>query len=97
VNDAPTIAASSHIPVAPSGTTAITGVSLDDPDAADAELTATLSVGIGTLAANGDGYFVSVTGSGTGSITLKGSRDAINSLIADGRVSFTNPGTRTSR
>jgi lysophospholipase L1-like esterase len=87
-NQAPTISAPASITVTEDIATALTGISFADPDAGGASVTATLSVGSGTLAATTGGG-VTVTGSGTGSLSLVGSIANINAFIAASNVTFT--------
>ena len=95
VNDAPTIAAPGSIGVTEDIATALTGISFADVDAGSASVTVTLSVPSGTLAATSGGG-VTVTGSGTGSMTLAGSIANINAFIAGSNVTFTTASNATS-
>ena len=90
VNDAPVATAVGNIAVTEDSPSDITGISFTDVDAGTNDVTVTLSVSAGALTAL-PGPFVSVTGSGTDSITLTGTISAINSFIATGSVKFTTP------
>ncbi|HEV2604160.1 MAG TPA: hypothetical protein VGU24_10915 [Microvirga sp.] len=92
-NDAPSIAASDTISVVANGQTVIKGIAFADPDVGvlDVTLTVTLTVTSGTLA-GGESYGVDVSGPGP-SITLQGSLNDINTYLAGGFLSFTNPGS----
>ncbi len=88
VNDGPSATAPATIVVVPNTASALTGISFADPDAGSNSVTATLSVTSGTLnGVNGGG--VTVSGSGTATLTLAGARADINAFIAAGSAQFT--------
>jgi hypothetical protein len=87
VNDAPLVTTPLSINVNEDVVTALTGISFADIDAGGSTVTATFSVGSGTLAGT-SGSGVLVDGSGTGSLTLSGSIADINSFIAASALSF---------
>ena len=95
VNDAPTIAAPGSIAVTEDVTTTLTGISFGDVDAGSGTLSATLTVGSGTLAAT-SGSGVVVAGSGTGTLTLSGTLANLNAFIAAGGTSFTTAANAAS-
>ncbi|MCS3455731.1 T1SS-143 domain-containing protein [Aeromonas sp. BIGb0405] len=61
----------------------IQGLQVQDLDAAGADIRVSLSVGNGSLTVV-DGTGVTVTGDGSGNLTLLGSQDAINALLSSG-------------
>lgn len=95
VNDAPQITAPVSISVTEDISTALTGISFADVDAGGSSLTATFSVGSGSLLAS-DGGGVLVTGSGSGSLTLSGSLADLNAFIAAGQLSFQTAANATA-
>jgi hypothetical protein len=86
VNDAPSIT----VPAAQSVNedtnlvlTGATAISIADIDSSTSDVTATLTVASGTLMANGaTGPLTSITGQGTGTLTLVGTASEINTAIA---------------
>jgi len=93
-NDAPVNAVPATITVKEDVATALTGISFADIDAGSSNVTVTLSVGSGTLAATtGDG--VTVGGSVT-AITITGLIADINSFIAASKVTFTTAANATA-
>jgi len=94
VNDAPTISAPTSFTVTEDVAGTIAGISFGDVDAGSATMTATLGVSSGTLAAD-TGSGVTVSGSGSASLTLVGSVGAIDSFIAANGVSFTTAANAT--
>ncbi len=88
VNDAPTVtAAPATIAITEDTTTALTGITFADVDAGSSNVTATLTVGAGTLAAiTGSG--VTVGGTAT-NLTLDGTVAAINNFIAGNQLTYT--------
>ena len=91
VNDAPTVAAPATIAVIARTQTALTGITFADVDAGSGTVTATLTVGAGTLAAT-SGSGVTVGGTAT-NLTLSGTLAAINSFIAGSSLTYTTPST----
>jgi hypothetical protein len=87
VNDAPVVTMPLSINVTEDVLTALTGISFADVDAGVGAVTATFSVGSGTLTGT-DRPGVTVTGSGTGTLTLLGSIADINGFIADSELQF---------
>lgn len=87
VNDAPTVTAPATIAVTEDITTTITGISFADPDAGNSIVTATLTVGAGTLGATSGGG-VTVGGIATNR-TLSGTLAAINSFITGNNLTYT--------
>ncbi|HLD66672.1 MAG TPA: hypothetical protein VJA19_11545 [Pseudomonas sp.] len=73
---------------------ALTGISFADVDAASGTVTATLSVGSGSLSATSGGN-VAVAGSGTASLTLTGSIADINAFIAASGLGFATASNAT--
>ncbi|MGO4830764.1 beta strand repeat-containing protein, partial [Rhizobiaceae sp. 2RAB30] len=88
VNDAPTVLAPGSIPVTEDVAKALTGISFADIDAGSADVSVTLAVVSGRLAATA-GSGVGVAGSGSGTLTLTGSIADINAFILASGVSFT--------
>ena len=85
-NDSPGITAPTSINVTEDFASALTGLSLTDPDAGSAAVNVTLSVPSGSLAAvSGAGVTVSGTAS---TLILTGTTSDINSFIAGGNLSF---------
>ncbi|MFJ5369853.1 DUF4347 domain-containing protein, partial [Bosea sp. CER48] len=90
VNDAPVNTLPATFTVAEDGTLALAGLSVIDLDAGPGTMTVTLAVSGGTLAAASAGG-VTVTNSGTASITLTGTLANINAYLAAGapaRIGF---------
>ncbi|MDB5518443.1 MAG: hypothetical protein JWQ17_5201, partial [Tardiphaga sp.] len=80
-----------------------TGLSVSDPDGGNSVETVTLSVGEGVLNVTAGSSGATVTGSGTASVTIKGTLTQINNLLASdaaSTVSYTDnldaPGTHTT-
>ncbi|MRR56674.1 MAG: DUF4347 domain-containing protein [Deltaproteobacteria bacterium] len=88
VNDAPTVTVPATLTAIEDVASVITGISFADVDAGSSSVSASLTVGSGTLSAT-SGSGVTVSGSGTASVTLAGSVANINAFIAGGNVSFT--------
>lgn len=59
-----------------------TGISIDDVDAGDAAVQATLTITFGTLTIDAGTTGVTITGSGTGQVMLTGAVAEINALLA---------------
>ncbi|RNL87921.1 hypothetical protein ED312_09325, partial [Sinomicrobium pectinilyticum] len=95
INNAPVIAAPAGINVDEDVATALTGISFSDADAGNGQVTVILSVPGGTLSAISGGG-VTVSGSGTGALTLTGSIADINAFIAAGGVGFTTAANETN-
>ncbi|PSB34445.1 Calx-beta domain-containing protein [Stenomitos frigidus] len=94
VNDAPTVTAPTAIAVTEDITTALTGIAFADVDADSGIVTATLTVGAGTLAATA-GSGVAVGGTAT-NLTLGGTLAAINSFIAGNSLTYTTAPNATA-
>lgn len=95
VNDAPAITAPPGITVTEDEASALTGISFADVDAGSSTMTASFGVTSGTLAAvNGAG--VTVSGSGTASLSLSGSLVNLNAFIAAGSLGFTTASNATA-
>ena len=93
VNDAPTLAAPTVIPIGLAGSGPISGIVAGDIDVGGGAMTQTLSVPEGTLAASSQGG-VTVTGSGTQNLVLTGTLTALNGFHAPTpRVSYTQAGS----
>lgn len=88
VNETPTITVPATISVTENVGSALTGISFADVDAGSGIVTTTMDVGSGTLSATA-GAGVTVSGSGTASMTLSGTISDINAFIAASKVSFT--------
>jgi hypothetical protein len=87
VNDAPVVTVPVSIAVTEDLAASVTGISFSDIDAGSASVTATFSVTGGTLSAlSGNG--VTVTDSGTATLTLSGSLSDINAFIAAASVKY---------
>ncbi len=95
VNDAPTITAPATFAVTEDVTAALTGISFADIDGNSSNETASFSVASGSLVATAGGG-VTVSGSGTSSLTLTGSLANINTFIAGSNLSFTPAANATS-
>ena len=89
VNDAPTVTLPASISVLEDTNSPLTGISFADADAGSIDVTTTFSVPTGTLAATSGGG-VTVSGSGTGNLSLDGPLTAINSFIAGANLNFLN-------
>lgn len=89
VNDAPAIAATNDSAIEDVDAALDTFV-FSDPDAAPGSslMTATVSVGSGTLTATSSGVVTVVSGSGTGTLTLSGTLNALNGYVAASRIQF---------
>jgi hypothetical protein len=87
VNNAPTVIAPSAIAVTEDITTTLSGISFADVDASNGIVTATLTVGAGTLGATSGGG-VTVGGTATNR-TLSGTLAAINSFITGNNLTYT--------
>jgi hypothetical protein len=87
VNDAPTVTAPAAIAVSEDTTTTLTGISFADVDAGNSIITATLTVGAGTLGATTGGG-VTVSGTATDR-TLSGTIAAINTFITGNNLTYT--------
>ena len=94
VNDAPTIAGpTGPLSVDPADTITISDLAIGDVDVAigpDGTYTVTLAVGGGSLAAVAAVPGVTVTGAGTGTLTLGGTLADLNSALAGG-IAYTAP------
>ncbi|AQR66388.1 hypothetical protein BXU06_16045 [Aquaspirillum sp. LM1] len=90
VNEKPLISAPTTQNVTQGVATALTGISLADPDAGSSVLTLSVSGEPGVYQAiSGNG--VTVSGSGSPSITLTGSQSDLNAFLAAGQLSGTMP------
>lgn len=89
VNDAPTISAPAVITAVQGTPTAVTGISIADPDAESGLLTLTFTAAAGTFDATSTGA-VTVSGGGSGALTLTGQLADLNNFIAAGNVSYTS-------
>ena len=87
VNDAPVLTVPGSITIDEDVTTAITGITVADVDAGTGNITVTLSVPGGTLAATSSGT-VTVGGTAT-ALTLTGTLADINAFIAGSNVTYT--------
>ena len=94
LNDAPVVTLPLSISVPEDGASALSGISFSDADAGGSSVTATLSVGSGSLAATSAGG-VAVGGTAS-ALTLSGSVADINAFIAGGNVVFTTAANATS-
>ncbi|MFC3197128.1 MBG domain-containing protein [Parapedobacter deserti] len=95
VNDAPVVTAPATIAVDEDVPTALTGISFADVDAGSNPVTATFSVGSGTLSATSGGG-IAVSGSGTGTLTLVGTIADLNAFVAASNLNFTTALNATS-
>lgn len=93
-NDGPTNTVPASITVVQNTPTALTGISVTDPDAGSADITVTLSVPSGALSASSGGG-VTVGGTAT-ALILTGAIGDINAFIAAGNVSFTPQANSTA-
>ncbi len=97
-NDAPANSVPASISVNEDTPTKLTGISFADPDIAGGDLTVTLSVTAGTLAATTAGGVSVVSGSGTQTLVLQGTIAALNAFIANAAQGVTYapvPGSTT--
>ncbi|MBB3017057.1 VCBS repeat-containing protein [Microvirga lupini] len=93
VNDAPVVTVPGSIAVTEDTASALTGISFSDVDAGSANVTVTLSIAAGSLAAvSGAGVTVGGTGS---ALTLTGSITSINAFIAASNVTYTSDANGT--
>jgi len=88
VNEKPALSAPASQSVKQNTATAITGISVADPDAGTDPIEVTLSAPTGTFTATSDSA-VTVSGGSTISITLAGQQSDINAFIAASRVTYT--------
>ncbi|WP_439842111.1 retention module-containing protein [Aeromonas taiwanensis] len=82
VNDAPVTQVPGSLQVKEDGSLSLTGISVKDVDAGSAPISMMLRVEHGVLTLLGAAGAVSVQGAGTGVMTLVGSLDDLNSLLA---------------
>ncbi|WP_372828495.1 beta strand repeat-containing protein [Polaromonas sp.] len=87
LNDAPVNTVPASIAVTEDVATVLTGISVNDVDAASSTISVTLSAPTGSLTAAASGG-VTVTGSGTGSLALAGTQANINAFIAASNVTY---------
>jgi len=87
VNDIPTVSGPASLTVQADQSTALTGLSVSDPDIGTGSMTVTLSVASGTLSGTTSGT-VRVGGTATAR-TLVGTLSDINAYLAAGSLSFT--------
>ncbi|MBJ6127082.1 VCBS domain-containing protein [Microvirga splendida] len=93
VNDAPVVTVPGGIAVTEDAATALTGITFWDVDAGSANVTVTLSIAAGSLAATSG---ANVTVGGTASaLTLTGSIADINAFIAASKVTYTSDANGT--
>jgi len=90
INDPPSVTAPAAVAVTAGQSVGVSGVIYADPDAPGGAInaSATYGAGSGTFSANSAGG-VTVSGSGTPSLTLSGTLSAINSLVASVPVQYT--------
>lgn len=88
VNDAPTLTAPAVVPVIQDTPTVINGISVADLDAGSGLVTLTFTAASGTFNATSTAQ-VTVTGDGSGVLTLQGLVADINSFIAANSVQYT--------
>ncbi|WP_173945398.1 VCBS domain-containing protein [Microvirga terrae] len=93
VNDAPVVTVPGSITVMEDAASALTGISFWDVDAGSANVTVTLSIAAGTLAAT-SGAGVTVGGT-TSALTLTGTLADINAFIAASHVTYTSDANGT--
>ncbi|MFN6049931.1 MAG: cell wall-binding protein, partial [Planctomycetia bacterium] len=86
-NDAPLISAPGSITVLEDVVTALTGISFTDVDAGSGNLTSSFNVPSGTFFATSAGG-VTVSGSGTTSLTLSGSLANLNTFLSGSGISW---------
>lgn len=89
VNQAPTVNAPASMGIDEDVPTALTGISFSDPNPGGANVTVTLEVDLGSLAAASEGTVVVALSATTNSATLSGPIADINSFIATGKLVFT--------
>ena len=89
VNDAPDITVPSSISAIANTDTPLTGISIEDVDAEDGELSVSIGIVAGTLLALPSGG-VSVSGSGTNQLSLQGSLSDLNTFLASSNIIFKN-------
>lgn len=94
VNEKPAIAAPASQNVSQNTATALTGISVADPDSGSNMITLSLSAPAGTFAAT-SGSGVTALGSGTSSLTLSGTQTNINSFISANKVTYTTAAAAT--
>ncbi|WP_323927036.1 retention module-containing protein [Aeromonas caviae] len=82
VNDAPVTQVPGSLQVKEDGSLSLTGISVKDVDAGSAPISMVLRVEHGVLTLLGAAGAVSVQGAGTSVVTLVGSLDALNGLLA---------------
>lgn len=86
VNDSPSLSVPGPLSVNEDTDLAVTGISLDDPDAASGTMTVTLSVTHGTInvsdIVSGGLASGNIAGNGSGSVTLTGTLAQINATLA---------------
>ncbi len=93
-NEAPIIAAPSSQTIGVNNATAISGIVVSETGNVDGEtFTATLSTLHGNLSVTGNGG--TVTGSGSGNLTISGSLDQVNAYLATLQDSDATPGSDT--
>lgn len=86
-NDSPVATVPASIAMTVDVAGALTGISFGDVDAGSGTVGAVFTVGSGTLSAT-SGSGVTVSGSGTGSLTLAGTITSLNAFIAASSVTF---------
>ncbi|WP_431854977.1 beta strand repeat-containing protein, partial [Azospirillum sp.] len=83
VNDAPAVAtATASLTTVKGVAVAVTGLSVSDIDAGSAPVLVTLTAGHGTLTLADGGTDAVITGSGTGTVTIRATVATINALLA---------------
>lgn len=88
VNEKPVITAPASQSVNQGVATALTGISVVDPDSGANPITVSLSAPAGTFTST-TGNGVTVAGSGTSSMTLTGTQTNINNFITTSKVTYT--------
>ncbi|WP_460593381.1 DUF4347 domain-containing protein, partial [Giesbergeria sinuosa] len=88
INEKPVLTAPASQSVNQGVATALTGISVADPDAGANMITMSLSVPAGTFTSMGSGG-VTVLGNGTSAITLNGTQTNINAFMAASKVQYT--------
>jgi hypothetical protein len=94
-NDAPTVTAPATIGVLEDAASVVSGITAADVDIGGGNLTLTFAVPSGSLAASNFGG-VTVSGSGSASLVLTGTLAAVNSFVAQNRVSFLTAANATA-
>ncbi len=94
VNDAPSVTLPASIAILVPGTLPLRGIEVADVDSAAGNVTATLSVPIGTLSAITAGG-VAVAGSGTATVVLSGNIASVAAFLASDAASYTADGNTT--